>query len=240
MSDAHDINPDDPNSDDPGGDDLLAAEVSLGLLTGDAAAQAARRARIDPAFAALVRDWDVRFSQMTDEIAPVTPPKSLWRKITSDAYPDSPKRLWQQLGVIPALLGSAAAALVLILALQFGALMQPNGPTPSLVAQMASADSSIVVAAAYLEDEANLVVEWQVGTRLPDRDVELWLVVEGEAPVSLGVLMKGGKITEFTIPAPLRDQLAGAALAVSDEPLGGSTTGAPSGDVLAAGRITTF
>ncbi len=220
-------------------DDVIAAELSLGLLSGDALTYAQRRVRTDLRFASLVEDWDMHFSTLTETIEPVTPPNGLFEKITRQAYPDSPHRIWRWLGVLPAFLGAGAAALVLILALQYGNYMQPDTPVASLAAEMIAEDESIIVAAAYVGDSNTLFVEWQVGERLPDRDVELWLVAEGEA-ISLGVLSKEGKITEFTVPAELQNLLTGGALAVTDEPIGGSPTGAATGAVLAVGPITTL
>ena len=183
MSDETDMTEDDFSR-----DDMLAAELSLGLVSGDELVQLQRRARIDRGFGELVEDWDIRFAQLTDDIAPVTPPKGLLRKIKNEAYPDSPKRLWQQLGVIPAMLCAGAAAIVLLIALQFGDMMQSNTPTPSFTAQIAAQDESIVVAAAFVQDSNSLFVEWQVGERIEGRDVELWLIAGTDAPVSLGVL----------------------------------------------------
>ncbi|MCF2870234.1 anti-sigma factor [Octadecabacter sp. G9-8] len=231
MSDDMDIPEDDFSR-----DDMLAAELSLGLLSGEDLVQAERRARIDRVFGDLVEDWDMRFAQMSDDIAPVTPPKGLLRKITNEAYPDSPKRLWQQLGILPAFLGAGAAALVLFATLQIGILMQANAPT--FEAQIAAEDESIIVAAAFVEDSGVLSVEWRVGDRVEGRDVELWLIADGNAPVSLGVLNKGTKFTEFAISQDMRRLLAGGVMAVSDEPLGGSPTGAPTGTILAVGQIT--
>jgi anti-sigma-K factor RskA len=84
------INPED----DIQRDDVLAAELSRGLLTGDELAQATRRARIDQTFVDLVENWDIHFSTLTDGIAPVAPPKGVFKKIKADAYPESPKRIW--------------------------------------------------------------------------------------------------------------------------------------------------
>jgi len=39
------------------------------------------------------------------------------------------------------------------------------------------------------------------------------------------------------VPDDLRRRVAGAVLAISDEPEGGSPTGAPTGDVLAVGPV---
>lgn len=226
--------------DDPFDADILAAEFALGLLQGDDLTQAERRTRTDRQFAEQVAVWDARFATLTDDIAPVTPPKGLFRKITQAAYPDSPRALWRQLGVIPALLGAAAAALVLILALQLGTLMQTGVPDATLATRMTSDDETLIVAAAYVPTTQTLVVEWEVGERLPGRDVELWLIADGAAPVSLGVLNKGTPLTEFVLTASVEGQLDGAALAVSDEPLGGSPTGAPTGTILAVGEISSL
>lgn len=225
--------------DDLGGDDILAAELSLGLLSGDALSQAERRARTDMRFAGLVEDWDIHFSTLAETIAPVTPPKGLFKKIAAKAYPESAQRIWHKLGILPAFIGAGAAALVLILALQFGNYMQPETPVPSLVAEMVAEDQSIIVAAAYVGDSNTLFVEWQAGERLPDRDVELWLVAEGEA-ISMGVLSNDGLVTEVSVPEELQDLLVGGALAVTDEPIGGSPTGVATGEILAVGPITTL
>jgi anti-sigma-K factor RskA len=220
-------------------DDVLAAELSLGLLSGDALTHAKRRARTDLRFASLVEDWDIHFSTLTDTISPVTPPNGLLDKIKAQAYPESPQRIWRKLGILPAFIGAGAAAFVLILAMQFGNYLQPATPVASLVAEMVAEDESIVVAAAYVDNSNTLFVEWQVGERLPNRDVELWLVADGEA-ISLGVLSKEGKVTEVLVPTELRSLLIDGALAVSDEPLGGSPTGFATGAVLAVGAITTL
>ncbi|MEM1233705.1 MAG: anti-sigma factor, partial [Pseudomonadota bacterium] len=69
------------------------------------------------------------------------------------------------------------------------------------------------------------------------RDHELWLILPGEAPVSLGLLDAQGRVIADLSIVPA-EVLAGATLAVSDEPDGGSTTGAPTGAVLAVGNLT--
>jgi anti-sigma-K factor RskA len=70
------INPED----DIQRDDVLAAELSRGLLTGDELAQATRRVRIDQTFVDLVENCDIHFSTLTDGIAPVAPPKGVFKK----------------------------------------------------------------------------------------------------------------------------------------------------------------
>lgn len=223
--------------DQPTSDDILAAELSLGLLSGHDLTQAERRARIDMGFAELVEDWDIRFAQLSDEIAPVEPPKGLFKKIAEEAYPDSPRRIWQQLGIIPSLLGAGAAALVLVLALNFGGVVQNNGPIANYRADIAAEDNSLVLAAAYVEGDGRLFVERQIGQRPPERDLELWVIIGDTAPISLGVLSSDETLDEITIPENLRDQMGGAVLAITDEPIGGSPSGSATGSILAVGEI---
>jgi anti-sigma-K factor RskA len=65
----------------------------------------------------------------------------------------------------------------------------------------------------------------------------LWLIAGNNAPVSLGVLPDAGAVTLMVAEA-LAVQLAGGTLAISDEPDGGSPTGAPTGAVLATATVS--
>jgi len=233
-----DILPPDDFQDDFG-DDALAAEYALGLLTGAAHADAMHRSRSDPAFAIQVNAWQDRFADLTEAIAPVTPPRGVFKNIRRAAYGDSGQSWFRQLGIIPAIVGGAAAAMILYVSIEFGMFNGTNAPVPTLVAQMVAADETLVVAAAYTDD-GTLFVERRVGASAQGRALELWLIAGEDAPVSLGLLASSAALDQIVIPAGLRDKLAGATLAISDEPEGGSPTGAPTGAVLAAGEITTL
>lgn len=65
-----------------------------------------------------------------------------------------------------------------------------------------------------------------------DRDLELWLLVDGGDPISLGLLSEAdGQVQRIKATTALS---GGKGLAVSVEPQGGSSTGAPTGPVIAA------
>jgi anti-sigma-K factor RskA len=72
----------------------------------------------------------------------------------------------------------------------------------------------------------------------PTQSYELWLLPGGSAaPISIAVL--GSLDARFAVPPALVGRLAaGAKLAVSVEPAGGSPTGAPTGPVILVGEIT--
>jgi anti-sigma-K factor RskA len=65
------------------------------------------------------------------------------------------------------------------------------------------------------------------------RDYELWaLLPGGAAPVSLGLVPRDGSARRELSGAQRAALLAASQLAISDEPIGGSPTGAPTGAVL--------
>jgi anti-sigma-K factor RskA len=71
----------------------------------------------------------------------------------------------------------------------------------------------------------------------PGRSLELWALPDGKPPRSLGLVDAAG-VVRIALPAPAVDAFQGVpALAISLEPSGGSTTGAPTGPVLYSGRI---
>jgi anti-sigma-K factor RskA len=73
-----------------------------------------------------------------------------------------------------------------------------------------------------------------------DKSLELWMLPEGAAPRSLGLVPATG-VGTVTLPALPDVALANVpALAVSLEQAGGSTTGAPQGPVLYTGRVEKF
>ena len=72
----------------------------------------------------------------------------------------------------------------------------------------------------------------QLHARPAGHDYELWALPKGRAPVSLGVLPTAGA-TSRTLTAIQKQALANSSqVAVSIEPVGGSPTGQPTGDVI--------
>jgi anti-sigma-K factor RskA len=70
------------------------------------------------------------------------------------------------------------------------------------------------------------------------RSMELWLIPQGGQPHSLGLIAPGQPV-RINIPKEMIEQVGtGATLAVSLEPPGGSPTGKPTGEVIAAGPLT--
>ena len=95
------------------------------------------------------------------------------------------------------------------------------------------------MAVTYLPRTRSLIVTPGRLRERQQRATELWVIPAGQAPISLG-LIRTDTVERKVIPAELALRLVtGATMAVSDEPVGGSPTGQPTGDVLAAGPLTT-
>lgn len=230
MSEHPDI-PDDM----PQGDDLLAAELALGLLEGEELAQTRARAANDPAFALLVKDWQERLVAMTDGIAPVQPPKRARKRLEKALFAPRrvplSERLWVWKG-----LSLAAIALAAYMGIQQLGPPVPEADGALYATQLTGEAVPLQVLAVLDTARGDVALSRVAGAEAPGRVFELWAIVPEAAPVSLGVLNADGTM-RVALPDALRDRAAEITLAISDEPTGGSPTGAPTGAVLAAAPL---
>lgn len=202
-------------------DEALAAEYVTGLLSLSERAAVDARLRRDAVFAERVTAWENRLADLNDDYAEVAAP-DLMPAIEARLFPVAakPRRNW--LGW----LGGAAAAASLALAVL---VMLPT-PTAPVIASLASTDAGLRYDAAYADGA--LTVTRVAGTPAPAGQVhELWIIAPDAAPVSLG-LLADAPLTITAAKPP-----AGWVLAVSVEPAGGSTTGAPTGPVILTAEI---
>ena len=128
----------------------------------------------------------------------------------------------------------AALALIALLAVQLVQPVDVPSSEPGYVADIAADDNSLRLLAVYDPAGATLRITRTAGAALDGRVLELWAIQGDAAPVSLGVLPEDGTAS-IALPEPYRSA-NGLVLAVSDEPPGGSPTGAPTGAVLAIGQ----
>jgi anti-sigma-K factor RskA len=204
-------------------DDALAGEYVLGVL--DLAERTAVDDRIkrDATFAARIVAWETRLAGLNDAYAEVPAP-DLLPKIEARLFPQAAKPKRSLFGWLAGALAAAAIAVVAVMVI-------PRDPAPELVATLAGENQPLVFAASYAE--GNLTLKQTQGAAAgAENDYELWLIVGDAAPVSLG-LIDGPDLTR-----PVANMPEGAIIAVSLEPTGGSTTGAPTGPVLVTGVVT--
>ncbi|WP_372916024.1 anti-sigma factor domain-containing protein, partial [Sandarakinorhabdus sp.] len=209
----------------------------------------------DPEFRAAVERWQAVLAPLDDVTPGVAPPVAVWAAIAAEvqpqprptpqpAVPAAAGGWWNNLGLwrLLAASGPVLAALVAVLVVQPGGTDAPiNVATgPELVATLADADGKPLIAAAY--DPASGQVRFAPVAAGDDTAAgkvpELWVIEGKNPPRSLGVIdIAAGR--SQSIP---RDRLAGlkagAVLAISIEPVGGSPTGAPTGPVIATGKLS--
>lgn len=216
-------------------DQAMAAEYALGLLTPPEARAFEARMIREPVLRANYVIWAEDLARMTDSIAPVTPPPSVRKAIETRLFAGEKQGFLQWLGLIPALIGGLIAAALVYFVTSFGLLNTPVGPR--LNAEIAAADQSLVILAAFDPTTDTLNLQRTSGVAVSGRVLELWLIAGDNPPVSLGVLPDAVS-TDLPLSADIIAVLEGGTLAISDEPPGGSPTGQPTGAVLAVGVVS--
>jgi anti-sigma-K factor RskA len=211
--------------DEPGNLDLLAAEYALGTLRGLARRAFARRMKRDPFVDRRVVAWEERFALLALRLKPVAPSPAVWTAL--EGRIGTPvRRSWRGL--------AAAAALVAVIGLGWYVWQGLRPPAaPQAYAVFADASRTDLWRVALDAKGERLAVDALVPVSVPDaRSRELWALPDGGSPVSLGLMPATGSI-EIALDEDQRAALAAAKnVAVSDEPAGGSPTGAPTGDIL--------
>lgn len=221
MSDRSDMPEDD--------DAALAAEYVLGLLDEAEREAFERRLPDEPQLRAIVTAWEADFAKMAEALPEVAPPAAVKARLMAALDGQRPARR-RRLGWI-ALPGVAALALLAFLIL--APVLRVPAFDPTLQATLATEDGSLRIEAGFSPDGSLFRVVRDAGSAAPGRDLELWVIgPEAGAPVSLGVIPSVDE-TIFEVPAEIAALIRGGILAVSDEPEGGSPTGAPTGDILA-------
>jgi len=225
-----------------GHDRILAAEYVAGLLEPAERQSFQLRLNTEPALRDEVRFWEERLMPLTDEIASLTPPKSVLTSIENRIFPQAATStswtqslfFWRSLSI------ASLAAFALAAALYVGAVHNTtNPPTQTLVAELSGPQQLVKLAVLYDSQKGEIKFNRVSGAPVSGRDFELWLIEGKNAPVSLGVLpaQTSGIIK---VSDTLKSKLASSVLAISDEPQGGSPTGQPTGQVLATGAMNSI
>jgi anti-sigma-K factor RskA len=225
--------------------DALAAQYAAGTLRGRARRRYESLLPGHPALRDAHERWLERLMPLSAALAPQAPPARVWQRIQTQLFgaSSSPARAlpwWQRLAPWRGLAAVASAATVVMALL----LAQPGRVEPPVVVVLqgtgGTAQGVNTFVASVSGDGRALVMRPLMTVSVEaNRVLELWSVPPDGAPRSLGLISSSGAtvIARERLPATL---LKGgtAALAVSLEPPGGSPTGAPTGPVLYAGKLT--
>ncbi|TGD95865.1 anti-sigma factor [Methylobacterium nonmethylotrophicum] len=224
--------------------DALAAEYALGLLEGAEATQAAHLAKTDTDFAASVEAWRARLAEIDETATAVPAGDALWHRIEerlgSEVHvvgpsPGLTERLlavWNSLGFWR---GAGLAAGAACLALAAGlAVLAARQPAPALVAALLTDDNRVAAIVNIGADgRANLIP--LAALPVPsDRVLEVWTLWDrARGPVSVGLSQRAQRLDLKVedLPRAVPDQL----FEITLEPVGGSPTGRPTGQILMKG-----
>lgn len=237
--------------------DGLAAEYVLGSLSLAERGEVDVRRRRDETLDQAVKAWERRLGPLGAATPGIEPPPDLFAKITSrlsSAERPSgatvilmPTRRGGGIGRFISV-GTSALAACLVLAVAWLLFKVPATPT-RLLAELHRSAGTAADEGAGAKGPAALTVTIDLGARnmvvnpvslrsTPRRSFELWLLRGGGAPpVSLGVVSHSAPTT-----VPWRENyptsgLVDDTLALSLEPEGGSTVGAPTGPILFVGKL---
>ena len=233
--------------DDNDRNDLRYAEYALGILDADARAAVAREMTRSEAAAVAVALWQRRLAPLTSDIEPVSPPTRLWQRIRHVLQFDAPMqasrlpfwenlRLWHWIGI-----GASAIAVASITLMVTTPRREPHTVVGTTVMVSSIKQSNGVAgwtATMDLERKQIVVVPATPDATPQGHSTELWLIPEGQKPISVGVFTSNATTTLPLSPTLLSQLASTATLAVSIEPIGGSPTGQPTGPVIGQGAIS--
>ncbi len=229
--------------DEPGleeDDGVQAAEYALGLLDAHERAATERRVLSDASFARDVETWGTRFAALGVEVQDETPPAGAWAAIErrlEDVDNVVELRLRRRLGFwrgATAAAGLVAASLAVALVWPRSPPATVSAPASFLAARLTSTGGATLFVAVLDPVRHQIVLTPAAIGAAPDRSPELWLIPAGGRPIALGVAAFGRSVR--LSPGVGLGGASPMTLAVSIEPNGGSSTGQPTGPVVATGR----
>ncbi|MEM7695181.1 MAG: anti-sigma factor [Pseudomonadota bacterium] len=219
-----------------------ALEYVLALEDGDTRRATALRVLDDPDLADAVWEAEAAVAPLGATLRPRAPRKRVWKGLEArlfDAAPSRPRggRALAVSSALASLFGAASLALGALVAVL---LVRPDvilPPAPEAMAAVIGVDGTVTLA--RVRPGGTVVTAAFAGALPPTRDPELWIVYEGAAPRSLGVMARDGQTVVDLVRMEGQD-LSNAQFVITDEPLGGSPTGDPTGPAIASGPIQTL
>lgn len=202
----------------------------------------------DPALAARVREWEEALVPLAQSVSPVSPSAGLWLRIAAGLGVATPsagqygasgladlenlrrsRAIWRG---IAAASGALAASLALFVVSD---RLLPQSPKPGLVA-VVNRSGELPALLIRVDPTAGTVQVRSLATETPaGHSLELWSIVGQEKPRSLGLIQPGA--TRVSVAESDRARLAGATLAVTVEPAGGTGDRGPTGPVVYSGKL---
>ncbi len=229
---------------------VAAGEYVLGTLDMSERAAFAARIASERASAEAVRWWERALATLADGASEALPPPRVWEavrgRIASAAAANDPGSPvdggggigpgWRVAAVALGALAASLLSFVIVRPAPRAPVAVPAAVQPMRASYIAALNAKGQESALLLtlDSATGAVVVHPVKLSAPARrSLELWWIGEGAAPRAVGLLDPVRPLRARVVAA----KLDGGAFAVSVEPLGGSTTGAPTGPVVYSGAV---
>ncbi len=224
----------------------LAAEYALGVVTGEALAEATRLNATDNEFREEALLWSGRFATLLDDVEAVDPPTDLLPAILArlprvKIYPRTRPGNVTRWQAATAAMTALAAGLALFIIVRPATVMVPaprletqRPDRAPMIAAISGENSKIV--ANWDGDRKLIIVPVEVAKTPGGQAHELWMIPSDGKPRSMGVMSEGSMVLDVT-PKTADMFAVGTTFAISIEPQGGSPTGQPTGPVIASGKL---
>lgn len=234
-------------------DHVVAGEYVLRTLPDDERRAFERRLAVEGDLRSAVAAWERRLDGLAERLPTESPPESAWRAvqaaispaIVEDTAPRAVPRaasFWNSIafwrfGAVGGVLAAAALAVVVVTGANRPSLDAGDGPEEIVWVLTDARKRPSFVVRFEPERRRVTVVPLEV-PREAGKDLQLWLVPAGGGapPRSLGLLQPASVTTLPVDEGALGGPVRSGTLAVSVEPPGGSTTGAPTGPVILQGQ----
>ncbi|MTI12891.1 anti-sigma factor [Sansalvadorimonas verongulae] len=220
------------NLSDPVDRNEAAVEYVLGLLSPIEKARFEALLKVSHEAQQDVCDWQEHLNVLNENLVPEKPSAKVWKNIHRELKPES---FWSNLRFWQGASASMALAVVLSLVFWFKGSFSGTGMDYVYVVQAGEQTEWIVNASLNKE---KIFVEAAQPAILPEGKVcELWLMVAGREPVSLGILPKMG-VSEVPIHPEWREALKSSSLVITLEKPSGAPNGYEMGPVMKKGQWT--
>lgn len=241
----------------PEGPEVTAGEYALGMLEGAELAAAQRQFLSDPEFAEMVEWWRSRLAAMAEAAGIFEPSPDVWpaiaRRLGDHAVEGgAPQSITQpvrglsgwNLGLALGAAGAVAAAITVLIGQPAQAPLVAPTETAApltgerLVAQLEGADGALVLTGLIDMRSGELAINMAGFQPASGQATELWVVPDGGAPQSLGLVPASGTFERPLTAAERASLVEGALLAVTYEDAAGAPHEAPTTDILLIGGLT--
>lgn len=219
--------------------EYLASEYVLGTMVGKARRRFERLKMESYRIRRAVWEWEQRLYPITEGVEAIQPPATMWGKIKRRIQPvpdEKPSGVWQSLTLWRSwgALTTFATAALLIIAFNSGQFSKLGAPENYMAVFNNSDAEPLWIISSDLSTGELSIRAVNAAAAVTDKEFELWMLpADNSPPRSLGLMpVQGGKQQYSIAPAMATVLRSAKGLAVSVEPIGGSPTGLPTGDVL--------